>query len=78
MVSRAVFTWAGVGERHASGMHSKLKQQKCDNRQLAPAKKALGMSRGSERKGKDIVKMKDARKQFIIIVPEKIPPLCSC
>lgn len=71
-------TWAGIGERHATCMHNKLKQQKRDNRQLTQAKKALGPSKGSERKGKDIMKMKDVRKQFIIIVPEKIPSLCSC
>lgn len=71
-------TWAGVGERQATCMHSNLKQQKCENRQQAQAKTALGTSRGSERKGKDIVKMKDVSKQFIIRVPEKIPSLCSC
>lgn len=51
-----------------------------DNGQLTQVKKGLATSRRSERKGKDIMKFcsEDGGKQFIIIVPEKIPSLCSC
>lgn len=80
MVTRAAFTWEDGGGRHATCMHSKLKQKVSDNGQLAQAKKGLGTSRSSDRKGKDIMKFcsEAGRKQFIIVVPEKIPSLCSC
>lgn len=38
LVSRAAFTREGVGERRATCMHSKLKQQTSDNGQLTQVK----------------------------------------
>lgn len=39
LVSTAVFTWGGRRQRHATCMHSKLKQQMSDNGQLTQVKR---------------------------------------